>query len=198
MDTKPVGKLIGYARVSTKDQELRMQLDDLKRAGCWNIYEEHASASKGHKRPQLELALTDLRAGDTLVVWKLDRLARNMRELLRLLDRIQSAGAGFKSLREHIDLATPVGRMMMGVFGTLAQFESDLTAERTRAGIRAIQERGLQYGAQPKLSEATAKALVKMRKGGATVTAVAAKFKVSTGSVHNYVKRANGRKRSTK
>ncbi len=198
MDTKPVGKLIGYARVSTKDQELRMQLDDLKRAGCWNIYEEHASASKGRKRPQLDLAMVDLRAGDTLVVWKLDRLARNMRELFRLLDAIHAKGAGFKSLKENIDLATPVGRMMLGVFGSLAQFEAELTAERTSAGIAAIKARGLQYGAQPKLSEATAKALVKMRKSGATVTAVAAKFKVSTGSVHNYVKRANGRKRSTK
>jgi DNA invertase Pin-like site-specific DNA recombinase len=195
VDTKPVGKLIGYARVSTKDQELRLQLDDLKRAGCWNIYEEHASASKGRKRPQLELALTDLRAGDTLIVWKLDRLARNMRELLRILDRIQSSGAGFKSLKESIDLATPVGRMMLGVFGTLAQFESDLTAERTKAGIKAIQDRGLQYGALPKLSEDKAKALVKMRKSGATIAETARQFNVSTGSVRNYMLRAKGRKR---
>jgi DNA invertase Pin-like site-specific DNA recombinase len=118
-----------------------------------------------------------------------------MRELLQLLDRIQSAGAGFKSLKESIDLATPVGRMMLGVFGTLAQFEAEITAERTKAGIRAIQERGLQYGAQPKLSDAKAKALVKMRKSGATAAAVAAKFNVSTGSVHNYMKRAKARKR---
>jgi DNA invertase Pin-like site-specific DNA recombinase len=195
VDTKPVGKLIGYARVSTKDQELRLQLDDLKRAGCWNIYEEHASASKGRRRPKLEEALMDLRAGDTLVVWKLDRLARSMRELLQLLDRIQSAGAGFKSLKESIDLATPVGRMMLGVFGTLAQFEAEITAERTKAGIRAIQERGLQYGAQPKLSKVRAEQLVRMRKSGATAAEVAAKFKVSTGSVHNYMKRAKARKR---
>jgi DNA invertase Pin-like site-specific DNA recombinase len=136
-----------------------------------------------------------VRAGDTLVVWKLDRLARNMRELLLLLDRIHAAGAGFRSLKENIDLATPVGRMMLGVFGSLAQFEAEITAERTKAGIKAIQARGLQYGAQPKLSKVRAEQLVRMRKSGATAAEVAAKFKVSTGSVHNYMKRAKARKR---
>jgi DNA invertase Pin-like site-specific DNA recombinase len=195
VDTKPAGKLIGYARVSTRDQELRLQLDDLKRAGCWNIYQEHASASKGRKRPELEMALNDLHPGDTLVVWKLDRLARNMRELLNLLDRIHSCGAGFKSLKENIDLATPVGRMMLGVFGALAQFEAEITAERTKAGIKAIQDRGLQYGATPKLSAAKAAALVKMRKGGATIADTARHFKVSPGSVRNYMLRAKPKRK---
>lgn len=194
VDAKVAGKLIGYARVSTKEQELRMQLDDLKKAGCWNIYEEHASASKGRKRPQLELALMDLRPGDTLIVWKLDRLARNMRELYHLLDRIYAAGAGFKSLKENIDLATPLGRLLLGVFGSLAQFEAELTAERTSAGIKAIQARGLQYGATPKLSAAKAAQLVKMRKSGATAAEVAKRFKVSLGSVRNYMLRAKRRK----
>ena len=194
MDAKPTGKLIGYARVSTKEQELRMQLDDLKKAGCWNIYEEYASASKGRKRPQLELALIDLRPGDTLVVWKLDRLTRSLRELFLILDRIHHAGAGFKSLTEQIDLATPTGRLLLGVFGAFAQFAAELTAERTARGIRAIQERGLRYGAKPKLSEAKAAQLVKLRKKGLSKAVLARKFRISAASVTNYEKRAKAKR----
>ena len=195
LDTKPTGKLIGYARVSTKDQKLRMQLDALKEAGCWNVYQEHASASKRRRRPQLELALMDLRPGDTLLVWKLDRLARDMRELYQLLDRIHAAGAGFKSLKENIDLTTPLGRLLLGLFGHLAQFEAELTAERTGAGIAALKARGFMYGARPKLSIAKAAELVRLRKSGATAAAVAKRFGVSAGSVRNYMQRAKRRKR---
>jgi DNA invertase Pin-like site-specific DNA recombinase len=195
MDAKLTGKLIGYARVSTHDQKLRLQLDALEEAGCWNVYQEHASASKRRKRPQLELALTDLRPGDTLIVWKLDRLTRNLRELFLILDRIHEAGAGFKSLTEQIDLSTATGRLLLGMFGAFAQFAAELTAERTGAGIRAIQARGLQYGAKPMLSDAKAAQLVKMRKSGATIAETADKFKVSTGTVRNYMLRAKGRKR---
>jgi DNA invertase Pin-like site-specific DNA recombinase len=194
MDAKPTGKLIGYARVSTQEQKLRLQLDDLERAGCWNIYQEHASASKRRKRPQLELALMDLRPGDTLIVWKLDRLTRNLRELFLILDRIHEAGAGFKSLTEQIDLSTATGRLLLGMFGAFAQFAAELTAERTGAGIRAIQARGLQYGAKPMLSEAKTKALLKMRKSGASRAETARKFKVSPGTVRNYELRAKRRK----
>jgi DNA invertase Pin-like site-specific DNA recombinase len=194
MDAKPTGKLIGYARVSTQDQKLRLQLDALEEAGCWNVYQEHASASKRRKRPQLELALMDLRPGDTLIVWKLDRLTRNLRELFLILDRIHEAGAGFKSLTEQIDLSTATGRLLLGMFGAFAQFAAELTAERTGAGIRAIQARGLQYGAQPKLSEAKRAALLKMRKSGASRAATARKFKVSPGTVRNYELRAKRRK----
>ncbi len=189
MDARPTGKLIGYARVSTKDQELRMQLDDLKRAGCWNIYQEHASASKGRRRQQLELALLDLRPGDTLIVWKLDRLARNMRELYQLLDRIHAAGAGFKSLKENIDMATPLGRMLLGVFGALAQFEADLTAERTAAGMAALKKRGHLFGAKPKLSPSAAKTVCRLRKKGFTVARLAKSYGVSTGTINNTLKR---------
>ena len=198
MDAKVTGKLIGYARVSTRDQELRLQLDALKEAGCFNIYEEHASASKGRKRPKLELALIDLRPGDTLVVWRLDRLARNMRELYRILDRVHESGAGFKSLKENIDLSTPLGRLLLGVFGALAQFEAELTAERTSAGIRAIQARGLQYGAKPKLSAKRAAELVRLRKSDKklwTKAKLARKFGISPASVNNYMARAKRRRR---
>lgn len=193
-----LGKLIGYARVSTKDQELRLQIDELRKVGCWNIYEEHASASKGRTRPQLELALIDLRPGDTLIVWRLDRLARNMRELYKLLDRIHEAGAGFKSLKENIDLATPLGRLLLGVFGSLAQFEAELTAERTAAGIKALKARGFLYGPKPKLNTGQMMTLWGLRQKGWTVTRLAKRYRISTASVNNYLKRAEAHKPNRK
>lgn len=195
MQKPTTGKLIGYARVSTKDQTTRMQVDELKKAGCWNIYEEFASASKGRKRPELELALMDLRPGDTLIVWKLDRLTRSLRELFLILDRIHHAGAGFKSLTEQIDLATPTGRLLLGVFGAFAQFAAELTAERTARGIKALQDRGFMYGAKPKLSEAKAAQLVKLRKTGMTKAVLARKFRISPASVTNYINRAKARRK---
>jgi DNA invertase Pin-like site-specific DNA recombinase len=187
-------KLIGYARVSTEDQELRLQIDALERAGCWNIYKEHKSATRG-KRPELELAILDLRPGDVLIVWKLDRLGRNMRQLYAILDRIHEAGASFKSLTEGIDFTTPTGELMFGMLGHFAQFEAAMTAKRTAAGIKALQDRGYLYGAQPKLSDKQAARLVKMRKGGATISATAEKFGVSPGSVRNYMQRAKRRRK---
>jgi DNA invertase Pin-like site-specific DNA recombinase len=195
MDAKPTGKMIGYARVSTEDQELRVQLDALEKAGCWNVYQEKRSASKGKRRPQLELALMDLRPGDTLVVWRLDRLVRNARDMYTLLDRVTAAGANFKSLQEGYDFTTPMGQFVLGLLGLLAQLEAQWTSQRTSAGIRAIQERGLRYGAQPKLSKARAEQLVRMRKAGASRAETARKFEVSTGTVRNYELRATKRKR---
>jgi DNA invertase Pin-like site-specific DNA recombinase len=188
------GKLIGYARVSTEDQELRLQRDALTKAGCWNIYEEKRSATRG-KRQELEKAFLDLRAGDTLVVWKLDRLVRNARQLYVLLDRIHDAGANFRSLQEQFDFTTPMGQFVLGILGLVAQLEAQMTSQRTAAGIKAIQDRGMSYGAKPKLSDAKAKQLVAMRKSGATIAETARKFKVSPGSVQNYVRRAKGRKK---
>lgn len=198
MQKQQTGKLIGYARVSTQDQNLRMQLDELERAGCWNIWQEHASASRGRKRPQLELALDDLRPGDTLVVWKLDRLTRNLRELFLILDRIHEAGAGFKSLTEQIDLSTATGRLLLGMFGAFAQFAAELTAERTARGIKALQERGYMYGAQPVLSDRQAARLVRLRKTDKvkwSYPRLAEEFNVSTATARNYVMRARRKKR---
>ena len=192
------GKIIGYARVSTDDQNLRSQIDALEKAGCWNIWKEHASASKGRRRPELEKALMDLRPGDTLVVYKLDRLSRSLRELFLILDRIHEAGAGFKSLTEQIDWSTSTGRLLLGVFGSVAQFVAEQTAERTKAGIASLQARGFTYGPKPKLSPKQAATLVQLRKRGATVSSLAGKFKISTASVNNYLKRAKVRRKSTR
>lgn len=190
MLAKPNGKLIGYARVSTKDQNLRMQIDELERVGCHNIWQEHASASKGRKRQQLEMALIDLRPGDTLVVWKLDRLTRSLRELFQILDRVHQSGAGFMSLTEQIDLATPTGRLLLGVFGAFAQFAAELTAERTARGIKALQDRGFLYGRERMLSEVKHARLLKDRKRGMSYPQLGEKYGVSTATARNYVMRA--------
>lgn len=190
------GKLIGYARVSTEDQNLRSQIDALEKVGCWNIYKEHVSASKGRKRPQLELALMDLRPGDTLIVHKLDRLSRRLRELFLILDQVHAKGAGFRSLTEEIDWSTPTGRLLLGVFGAVAQFVAEQTGERTAAGIAALKARGFAYGPKPMLSDAKAARLVKLAtKKGANKSALARQFGMTRASVINYMKRAKARKR---
>lgn len=197
MDTKPTGKLIGYARVSTDDQELRLQTDALTKAGCWNIWEEKRSATRG-KRKALELAIADLRPGDTLIVWRLDRLVRNMRELYALMDRIHQAGANFKSLTEQFDFTTPMGEFVLGILGLCAQLEARTTAQRTAAGMAAMRERGATHGAPPKLSEAKAARMIAERKAGKKIAALAAKYGVSTATVNNYVNRARRKRRARK
>lgn len=194
MQKQSTGKLIGYARVSTEDQELRLQRDALERVGCWNIYEERRSATRG-KRPELEKVFLDLRQGDTLVVWKLDRLARNLRELYSILDRVYAAGASFRSLQEAFEFTTPVGQLMLAVLGAVAQFEAALTAQRTSAGIKAIQARGMRYGARPKLSAAKAGKMLAELKAGASKAALARKYRISPASVGNYARRAKVRRK---
>lgn len=153
----PGPRLIGYARVSTVEQNLDMQIRALEAAGIHinDIHVEKVSAAS-KARPKLEWALNNLRPGDTLVVWKLDRFARSMADLLKGLQIIQASGAGFKSLTEAIDTTTPVGMLLVHVLGALAQFERDLTVFRTRTGVAAAKARGVQFG-QPK--KITGKAL---------------------------------------
>lgn len=197
VDAKPTGKLIGYARVSTDDQELRLQLDALERVGCHNIWQEKRSATRG-KRPQLELALIDLRPGDTLVVWRLDRLCRNMRDLYGLMDRIHKCGANFKSLTEQFDFTTPMGEFVLGILGLCAQLEASTTSFRTSAGMAAMRERGASHGAPPKLTEGKAARMVAERKAGKKIAELAAKYGVSAATVNNYINRARRKRRAKK
>ena len=198
MEKKTTGKLIGYARVSSEDQELRLQIDALEKAGCYNIWQEKRSATRG-RRPELEKALIDLRPGDTLVVWKLDRLIRNARDAYKILDRIEEAGATVISLTEpHLNVHTPIGEFMLGMTALLAQLEVRQTGQRTAAGIKAIQERGLRYGAKPKLSEAQAAKLVALRKSNPklwTHAKLDKRFSVSQPTVINYLNRAKSRRK---
>ena len=136
---------IGYARVSTLDQNPQLQLDALKAAGCQKLFVEKASGSK-EGRPQLAAALDYMRAGDTLVVWKLDRLARSMKQLIQVVDELKARQIGFKSLTEAIDTTTAAGELFFHIFGALAQFERSIIRERTNAGIKAALARGRKGG----------------------------------------------------
>ena len=141
--------LIGYARVSTDDQNLALQRDALAAAGCEKIYEDKTSGAKA-ERPGLALALEVARAGDTLIVWRLDRLGRSLKDLIVLAEGLDKRGVGLRSLKEALDTTSSGGRLVFHMFGALAEFERDLIRERTRAGLSAARARG-RLGGRPKL-----------------------------------------------
>jgi DNA invertase Pin-like site-specific DNA recombinase len=141
---------IGYARVSTDDQTLDLQRDALKRAKCRQIYEEYASG-KTSIRPELEACLKSLRKGDTLVVWRLDRLGRSLGDLIQLTTDLRSRGVDLESLTEKIETGSPAGKLVFHVFSALAEFERNLIRERTLAGLRAARARGRNGGRPRKL-----------------------------------------------
>jgi DNA invertase Pin-like site-specific DNA recombinase len=145
------GDLLGYARVSTDQQNLALQLDALEAAGCRRIFRDVGSGSLKH-RPQLEECLSFLRPGDTLVVWRLDRLGRGLKHLIELVEDLNSREIAFKSLTEDIDTTTSGGRLTFHIFGALAQFEREIIRERTRAGVAAARERGRVGGRPPALT----------------------------------------------
>lgn len=145
MDNKPDTSLIGYARVSTHDQNPDLQTDALKAAGCDRVFVDQASGTRGD-RPALTKALDHIRDGDTLVVWKLDRLGRSLRHLVDVVSQLETRGVGFKSLQESIDTTTPGGRLTFHLFASLAEFERDLISERTAAGLSAARARGRRGG----------------------------------------------------
>jgi DNA invertase Pin-like site-specific DNA recombinase len=155
--------LIGYARVSTQDQSLDLQLDALDKAGCERVFSDRASGAKA-ARPGLDEALSFARPGDTLVVWKLDRLGRSLRHLIDTIQALSERGIGFRSLQESIDTTTPGGKLVFHVFGALAEFERDLIRERTNAGLKSARTRGKMGGRPKALSDKQrqqAKALLK-------------------------------------
>lgn len=133
--------LVGYARVSTQDQNLALQLDALKAAGCEKVFVEKASGAQ-RDRPELKAALEYVRAGDSLVVWKLDRLARSLKQLIETVEHLGSRQIGLRSLTEAIDTETAGGKLVFHVFGALAEFERSIIRERTRAGLDAARARG--------------------------------------------------------
>jgi len=149
---------IGYARVSTKDQKLELQIEALEKAGCEKIFQEKVSAVK--ERPQLDLMMQHLRDGDIIVVYKLDRLGRSLRHLIDLVTTFRSKGVEFVSLNDSIDTTTPQGRLTFNIFASFAEFERELISERTMAGLKAARAKGRKGGRKPGLTkEAKAKAL---------------------------------------
>src|SRR5208283_1189960 len=145
------GMKYGYARVSTDDQTPALQLAALKKAGCKTVFKDDGLSGATAKRPALLRCLKKLEAGDTLIVWKLDRLGRSLRDLIAMLDDLKQRGVKFRSLTEHIDTETPTGRAMWQMIGVLAELERAQIRERTQAGIAAAKARGVQFGRKKKL-----------------------------------------------
>ena len=178
--------LIGYARVSTQDQNSNFQLDALREAGCDRVFEEQASGAQ-RDRPQLSAAIDYMRAGDTLVVWRLDRLARSLKQLIETVEYLEDAEAGFKSLAENIDTTTAGGRLVFHVFGALAEFERTLIRERTGAGLAAARARGRVGGRPAALSEADkAIATALMRDSSISMSQIAKRLGCAVSTLHRH------------
>ncbi len=185
--------LIGYARVSTDDQDTTVQVKALKAAGCERVYREKASGGRWN-RPELHRLIEQLRKGDVLVVWKLDRLSRSLRDVLTLMERLAEAGAGFRSLTEAIDTTTPAGRMMMQMVGAFAEFERAMLRERTKVGLDAARGEGRIGGRRPKLSDQQQSEIRKMiAKGDKTAADAARLFKVHPATVSRLLARTDSR-----
>ena len=168
---------IGYARVSTTDQDLALQLDALAKAGCARVFEDKASGAKAD-RPGLVAALGFVREGDILTVWKLDRLGRSLPHLIETVNALETRGVSFRSLTEAIDTTTPGGRLVFHIFGALGQFERDLIRERTRAGLDAAAARGRQGGRKPVVTDEKLRRAKTLLAQGLTVREIAARIKV--------------------
>lgn len=181
---------MGYARVSTDGQDTSAQVAALKAAGCERIYREKASGGRWD-RPELQRLLEQLRPGDVLVVWKLDRLSRSLRDVLLLMERLGEAGAGFRSLTEAIDTTTAAGRMMMQMVGAFAEFERAMLRERTAAGLEAARQEGRLGGRPRKLTARQEAEIRKMvERGDQTAAGAARLFGVHPATVGRLLRRA--------
>ncbi|NHN84767.1 helix-turn-helix domain-containing protein [Acetobacter musti] len=178
---------IGYARVSTEDQHLDLQRDALQQAGCRVIYEETASG-KNAARPELEQCRKALRSGDTLVVWRLDRLGRSLPDLVHIVADLERGGVSFESLSEKIETGSAAGKLVFHVFAALAEFERSLIRERTYAGLAAARARGRSGGRKPKLHDKQLREIrALLRDPDIRVTDVARRYNVSRTTLYKYV-----------
>jgi DNA invertase Pin-like site-specific DNA recombinase len=180
--------LIGYARVSTHDQTLALQQDALEKAGCSKIFTDVISGAKVERNGLAE-ALEYVRAGDTLVVWRLDRLGRSLKDLIEKLTELHNRKIGFKSLTENIDTTTSGGKLIFHMFGALAEFERDLIKERSEAGLQAARERGRRGGRPKALTEkklAMARALYADKRN--TINEICKTLSISKTSLYRYLK----------
>lgn len=178
---------IGYVRVSTPEQATNLQVDALTKAGCEKIFTEVASGAKT-SRPELDQLLSYIRGGDTLVVWKLDRLGRSMSHLIETVESLEKVGVGFISLQEHINTTTSSGKLVFHIFGALAEFERGLISERTKAGLKAARTRGRLGGRPKSLSD---KKIMMMRKlyesEEVPVTEICKQFNISKTTFYRYI-----------
>jgi len=178
--------LIGYARVSTVEQNLDLQREALTRASCEKIFEDKLSGVR-QERPGLTKAVEVLRSGDTLVVWKLDRLGRSVKQLVDLVSELQTQGVQFKSLTDAIDTGTPSGRFFFHVMASLAEMERELTVERTRAGLELARQRGRKGGRKAKMTASKIEAAKKLLASGVAPTDVARDLGVSIPTLYRWV-----------
>jgi DNA invertase Pin-like site-specific DNA recombinase len=186
------GKMkIGYARVSTDDQTLDLQIDALKVAGCERIYEEHASG-KNTNRPQLDICLRSMRQGDTLTVWRLDRLGRSLKNLVHVVSSLEDIGVAFESLTEKLDTSSPTGKFTFHLFSALAEFERNIIRERTNAGLKSARARG-RVGGRPQSLTEDEKTMVRLLMANKenSVTSIAKQFKTSTSTIHRIARSAS-------
>ena len=178
--------LIGYARVSTQDQNLELQRDALNKAGCKKIFEDKISGARAD-RPGLVMALEMLREDDTLIVWKLDHLGRSVKQLVGLVSDLQKQGVQFKSLTDSIDTSTPSGRFFFHVMASLAEMERELTIERTRAGLETARKYGRKGGRRPKMTESKIESAKKLLASGIPPKDVAKNLGVSIPTLYRWL-----------
>lgn len=184
------GYQVGYARVSTEEQILDVQMNALKAAGCISIYQEKVSGA-AKKRPHLDLAIKELQPGDTLVVWRLDRLARSVEEFHRRLAQIRAAGATFRSLTESFDFNTAMGEFVLIILAAVAQLERQITVKRTEAGMAAARARGKQIGAPIKFTKTKkikAREWLSKKDNPVKPAEVARRLDLSVGTITNWIK----------
>lgn len=178
---------IGYARVSTEDQSIDLQIDALNRARCDRIFTDHGISGMAADRPGLLDALECLKLGDTLVVWRLDRLARSMRDLTDTIGGLHTRGIGFQSICEHIDVSSAFGEFVMHVLSAVAHFERALIIERTRAGMAAAKARGARFGRKPVLNEEELKEALFLIGKGMSVEATASQIGIGRSTLYRYI-----------
>jgi DNA invertase Pin-like site-specific DNA recombinase len=179
--------LIGYARVSTDEQNLNLQRDALEKAGCEQIFTDQVSGTKA-RRPGLEQTFSHLRSDDTLVVWRLDRLGRSLRHLIDTVTDLQEKGIEFKSLTESIDTRTSGGKLVFHIFGALAEFEREIIRERTKAGLEAARARGRHGGPRYKLSPKQVDIARQLWESKTPVKEICETLGISRATFYRYVK----------
>lgn len=178
---------IGYARVSSEDQSLDLQIDALKKAGCKKIFEDKRSGA-GIERPGLKALLDSLREGDVVIVWRLDRLGRSLRDLLALAEQFEDEGVGLSSIKDKIDTTTSGGRLIFQVFGALSEFERNLIKERTQAGLAAAKARGRTGGRPKSLDSQQRKLLVKLYNSKQhSISEICTLMKITKPTLYNYL-----------
>ncbi len=179
--------LIGYARVSTDDQHLNLQHDALQKAGCEKVYSDQLSGATT-ERPGLSTVFEVLRPGDTLVIWRLDRLGRSLKHLIHMVEQLDKRQVGLKSLQENIDTTTSGGRLVFHLFGALAEFERTLIRERTQAGVNAARARG-RLGGRPKLLESNKRELaIRLhRESKHSIAEICTMMGISKSTLYNYL-----------